>query len=386
MATFPDSRRCAATGTALALAVAGCLMLAAEVSAFEVITDPAPDEVQLTPLAAPPYERAPFQFRECHFTVSLFATTSDLSPFIPDELSTVEPPAAPGTTLMLAFGGKCPKTTLGPCAFTLVLAPVRLNLPGHPENGDLVGIFPIHAFVSNENYYKHCDMIGGCPLKLGIVDRQDTGSEVEVVLSRLDIRPVNMDGEFDINGEVATLPSELVRMSVQSLAPVDNAALDQFEQATGLPFRDAQGNLVFPPLVNLKLIPSVEAGLDVAQLTRVPFQAQVPANAMYGPADLELFSTVADPIADNIQVAAIFGGMNFDFEWEFGWPDGDILHDYLAVQEESGSSADGGSGDGGCAIVPAGSSGLAVACGLLPLLGLAAAGRRKTHLRSPANG
>ena len=321
-----EIRRRIVTIMAIILALAVTLLPYKGSFAFEVNTDPDPDEVQLAPLGAPPYELAPFQFRDCHFTAAFFATSSDLSELIPDELVTVEPPAAPGTQLMIAFGGKCPKTTLGPCAFTLVLAPVMLN-------GNVVGIFPIHPFVSNENFYKYCDMIGGCPLKLGEVKRKEKGDEVEINFERRDIRPVNENGEFDIEGEVAKKPTKLVTLTVESAAPLDNDALLAFEEATGLPFRNPEtGDLafIFPPLVNIKLIPSVVGGLDVAQLTRVPFADQMPSNVMYGPATLELFSSVADPIADNISVDAVFGGVNFDFDFQFSWPAGEILHDYLA--------------------------------------------------------
>jgi acetoacetate decarboxylase len=307
-------------------------LLAKEASAFEVNIDPNPDEVQLTPLAAPPYELAPFQFRECKFTAAFFATSSDLSEFVPDELETVEPPAAPGTTIMIAFGGECPRTTMGPCAFTLILAPVKLNLPGHPEDGNFLGMYPIHSYVSNENYYKYCEVIGGCPLKLGKVNRKENGNKVKIKFERKDIRPINENGEFDIMGEPPKKATELVKLTVESLAPLDNATLQMFEDATGLPFRNSLGELAFafPPLVNLKMIPSADAYVDVIQLTRVPFAEQNPTNAMFGPTTLDLFSSVGDPIADNVSVDIVFGGVNFDFEFEFGWPAGDILHDYLA--------------------------------------------------------
>jgi len=323
------------------VAVAGLLFANSGVkvgSAFEVIPDPDPDEVQLAPLASPPYELAPFQFRECKFTAAFFATTSDLTEFVPDELELMTPPATgAGTTLMIAFGGKCPRTTMGPCAFTLLLAPVKLDLPGHPEDGNFLGMFPIFPYVTNINYYKYCEVIGGCPLKLGDVVRKEKvrtgiGAEVTIEFSRLDIRPINESGEFDIAGEAPKKATKLVVLTVDSLAPIDATALENFENATGLPFRDPENNLVFgfPPLVNYKAIPSVEAGLDVSQLARVPFGDQMPMDAMFGPATLSLGSSVADPIADNISVLAVFGGVNFEFDFEFGWPAGDILHDYLA--------------------------------------------------------
>jgi len=314
------------------LAVIGAIPCRGQALAFEVNTNPNPNEVQLTPLGAPPYELASFQFRDCEFTTAFFATSSDLSEFVPDELETIEPPAAPGTQLMIVFGGECPKTTLGPCAFALMLAPVKLNIPGHPEVGNIVGIFPIHSFVLNENYYKFCEIIGGCPLKLGTVKRKEKGSKVVVNFERKDIRPVNMNGEFDIEGEVQKKLSTLIKLTVDSQAPLDNAALQMFEQATGLPFRNSENQLdfIFSPMVNLKLIPSVEGGVDVVQLTRVSFAAQLPSNAMFGPASLNLFSSVADPIGENISVDVVFGGINFDFAFEFGWPSGQMLHDYLA--------------------------------------------------------
>jgi hypothetical protein len=252
---------------------------------------------------------------------------------VPDELEIVDPPAAPGTRLMIAFGATCPRSTLGHCAFTLVLAPVKLNLPGHPENGNVVGMFPIHSYVSNPNYYKHCEVIGGCPLKLGEVKRKESHRRVKIRLKRQDLRPINEIGEFDIDGEAPKKPTKLVTLTVESAAPLDDSALETFEQATGLPFRNPEtGDLgfIFPPFVNIKLIPSVEGGLDVAQLTRVAFDDQMPSNVMYGPATVDFGSSVADPIGDDISVDAVFGGVNFDFQWEFGWPAGEILHDYLA--------------------------------------------------------
>ena len=68
--------------------------------------------------------------RECIFSLLFFATSS----FVPKELKTLEPPAL-GKTFMVAFGGKCAKNTLGPCGFTLLLTPVKLNLHGRAENG-----------------------------------------------------------------------------------------------------------------------------------------------------------------------------------------------------------------------------------------------------------
>lgn len=296
--------------------------------AFEVN----PEEVPVTPIAAPLYEKKPIRLRDCKFTAAFFATSSDLTGFVPDELALIEPPAAPGTTLMIAFGGKCPRTTLGPCAFTLVLAPVKLNIPGHPHDGQLVGMYPIHPFVSNENFYKICDLLGGCPLKLASVKRRGS-RKVKVVLKRLDIRPINADGELDLEGEAPKKATKLVKLMVTSESPLTDATLEQFEQATGLPFRNSEGKVafIFPPLVNFKVIPRVDgSGLDVAQLTQVPFQEQVVTNVMSGPGELSLASSPTTPIGDQIKVDAVFGGVNFDFDFEFGWPAGVVLHDYLA--------------------------------------------------------
>lgn len=310
-----------------ALTVAGLFILGQAASAFQV----EPEAIPITPIAAPLYEKKPIKLRECQFSAAFFATSSNLAAFVPDELALIEPPAAPGTTLMVAFGGECPRTTFGPCAFTLVLAPVALNIPGHPNHGNIVGMHPIHSFVSNEIFYKACDLIGGCPLKLGIVKRKG-GRNVRVTLKRRDLRPIDSQGQFDVDGESPKKATKLVKLRVRSDAPLDTAALEQFEQATGLPFRNSQGDVafVFPPLVNFKAIPAVDGnGLEVAQLTQVAFQEQVVANAMWGPGELSFRSTAATPIGDQIGVDAVFGGVNFDFEFEFGWPAGVVLHDYL---------------------------------------------------------
>jgi hypothetical protein len=53
------------TSMALIVAVAVALLHYKGAFAFQVNTDPDPGEVQLAPLAASPYELAPFQFRDC---------------------------------------------------------------------------------------------------------------------------------------------------------------------------------------------------------------------------------------------------------------------------------------------------------------------------------